>query len=89
MENLNQGTLGLVFSQSVLLALVESGLSRDDAYRIVQGAAMTSMEQRRNFRDVIQADEAVALDEATLARAFDVERMVAHRQRFIEALTWR
>jgi adenylosuccinate lyase len=89
LENLNQGTLGLVFSQSVLLALVESGLSRDDAYRIVQGAAMTSMEQRRNFRDVIQADEAVALDEATLARAFDVERMVAHRQRFIEALTWR
>ena len=38
-ENLNVNSLGLVFSQSVLLALVDSGMSRDDAYRIVQAAA--------------------------------------------------
>src|SRR5919112_3692046 len=39
LENLNEGG-GIVFSGRVLLALVESGMSRDDAYRIVQGAAM-------------------------------------------------
>jgi adenylosuccinate lyase len=88
LENLNQGSLGLVFSQSVLLALVESGLSRDDAYRIVQAAARRASESRRNFRDVVQEDPAVTLDPATLDRAFDVERMVAHRYRFLDALTW-
>jgi len=88
LENLTDGSLGLVFSQSVLLALVESGLSREDAYRIVQAAARRAIEERRNFRDVVTADDAVTLDEVTLARAFDIERMVAHRYRFIDALTW-
>lgn len=88
LENLTDGSLGLVFSQSVLLALVESGLSREDAYRIVQSASRRAIEERRNFRDVVQADDAVTLDEAALTRAFDIERMVAHRYRFIDALTW-
>jgi adenylosuccinate lyase len=88
LENLTEGSLGLVFSQSVLLALVESGLARDDAYRIVQAAARISIEQKRNFRDVVEADEAVQLDEATFTRAFDIERMVMHRRRFLDALTW-
>ena len=87
-ENLLRGSLGLVFSQSVLLALVESGLARDDAYRIVQAAARRAVEAQRNFRDVLQEDETVTLDAAALARAFDVERMIAHRRRFLDALTW-
>ena len=89
LENLQVGSLGLVFSQSVLLALVEGGLSRDDAYRIVQAAARRSVEERRNFREVVEEDPAVTLDEAALTRAFDAQRMVAHRQRFLDALTWR
>jgi len=89
LENLQVGSLGLVFSQSVLLALVEGGLSRDDAYRIVQAAARRAVEERRNFRDVVEEDPAVTLDEAALNRAFDAQRMVAHRQRFLDALTWR
>ena len=88
LENLNEGSLGLVFSQSVLLALVESGLSRDDAYRIVQAAARRAVTERRNFREVLDEDEAVTLDDDALARAFDVERMLAHRYRFLDALTW-
>jgi len=88
LENLTRGSLGLVFSQSVLLALVDAGLARDDAYRIVQAAARTAMEQQRNFRDVVRDDPAVTLDEATFARAFDIERMVAHRRRFLDALAW-
>ena len=70
------------------VALVESGLSRDDAYRIVQAAARRAVEERRNFREVLEADEAVGLDEASLSRAFDTERMLAHRYRFLDALTW-
>ena len=88
LENLTRGSLGLVFSQSVLLALVESGRSRDDSYRIVQAAARTAIEQQRNFREVLDNDDAVTLDQATLDRAFDIERMVAHRYRFIDAMTW-
>ena len=87
-ENLEVNSLGLVFSQSVLLALVDSGMSRDDAYRIVQSAARRAIEERRNFRDVIESDEAVKLDSDVLSRAFDATRLLAHRARFLDALTW-
>ena len=43
-------SFGLVFSQPVLLALVAAGISRDDAYRIVQRNAMTAWEERVDFR---------------------------------------
>jgi adenylosuccinate lyase len=86
--NLNEASLGLIFSQSILLALVESGLSRDDAYRIVQAAARTSIENKRNFRDVIENSDEVALNDETLARAFDLDRLLVHRRRIMSALTW-
>jgi adenylosuccinate lyase len=89
LENLTTGSLGLVFSQSVLLALVESGRSRDDAYRIVQSAARQAFEERRNFRDVVEADSEVTLSNEALAKAFDTERLLAHRGRFLDALAWR
>ena len=88
-ENLTTGSRGLVFSQSVLLALVESGMSRDDAYRVVQSAARRAIEERRGFRDVVEADDAVTLSPEALDRAFDTERLLAHRGRFLDALTWR
>jgi adenylosuccinate lyase len=89
LENLTTGSLGLVFSQSVLLALVESGMSRDDAYRIVQACARQAVEERRNFREIIEGDESVTLSNDALARAFDAQRLLAHRGRFLDALTWR
>ena len=54
-ENLD-ASYGLVFSQPVLLALVEAGLTRDDAYRIVQRDAMRTWEERRPFLDVLAED---------------------------------
>ena len=63
LENLNVGSLGLVFSQSVLLALVESGMNRDEAYRIVQRASQRAIDERRNFRDVIESDDEVTLSD--------------------------
>ena len=57
-ENLNLGG-GIVFSGRVLLALVEAGMSRDDAYKIVQGAAMRAWDGGGGFRDLLAEDEEV------------------------------
>ena len=89
LENLTTGSLGLVFSQSVLLALVDSGVSRDDAYRVVQSAARRAIEERRNFREVVENDDEVKLSNEALANAFDTDRLLAHRGRFLDALEWR
>jgi len=72
LQNLDR-SLGLVFSQPVLLALVESGLDRDTAYRIVQRTARTSVEMQTPFRGVLEADSEVDLDAATLDKAFSLE----------------
>jgi adenylosuccinate lyase len=89
LANLTESSLGLVFSQSVLLALIESGMNRDEAYRIVQKASRAAIEQRRNFREVIESDDEVALTDAAIARAFDLDRLLTHRRRILESLTWR
>jgi adenylosuccinate lyase len=54
-ENLEL-TQGLVFSQRVLLALIESGLSRQEAYAIVQRNAMRAWKERAPFRGLLDAD---------------------------------
>ena len=58
LENLNSGG-GIVFSGRVLLALVESGMNRDDAYRVVQDAAMRAWQSEAGFRELLSRDEAV------------------------------
>jgi adenylosuccinate lyase len=58
LENLNLGG-GVVYSGRVLLALVEEGMSRDDAYSIVQGAAMQAWEGEGGFRELLEAKEEV------------------------------
>ena len=58
LENLNSGG-GIVFSGRVLLALVESGIGRDEAYQIVQGAAMRAWEGEGGFRVLLEADEGI------------------------------
>jgi adenylosuccinate lyase len=55
LENLDS-SYGLVFSQPVLLALVDAGRTRDEAYRIVQRAATRTWEERRPFRSVLGED---------------------------------
>ncbi len=58
-ENLEL-TYGALFSQRVLLALVQSGRSRDDAYRIVQRLAQEALDQRTPLRELLAADPAGA-----------------------------
>jgi adenylosuccinate lyase len=80
-----ESSFGVVFSQPVLLALVDSGLSRDDAYRIVQETTALAWNSRISFRDVLAADARVQLSAVQLDHAFDLERSVRHAQRTIDA----
>ena len=52
-------TGGLIYSQRVLLALVESGLSREEAYDLVQSYAMQAWESGQRFRDLLKADQLI------------------------------
>jgi adenylosuccinate lyase len=71
---------GLFFSHRLLLALVESGLDRGDAYRLVQRNAMQAWDEERDFRELVRADAAITsrLDEAALAATFDLSATVQH-----------
>ncbi len=59
MANL-ESTRGVVFSQRVLLALIEKGLAREDAYRIVHDRAIQSWEEDLDFRDLMRSDNRAA-----------------------------
>jgi adenylosuccinate lyase len=77
---------GLVFSQPVLLALVTTGTSRDDAYRIVQRNAMSAWDTGADFRTLLENDPDVRLDKEALDEAFDLERSLRHLDRVAGAL---
>jgi adenylosuccinate lyase len=87
LENLDS-SYGLVFSQPVLLALVEAGMTRDDAYRVVQRDAMRTWEERRPFADVLREDDEVVsvLDVDQLSACFDLEHALANAGRAVDAL---
>jgi adenylosuccinate lyase len=78
-ENLEQGG-GLVYSQAVLLALVEAGMPRDDAYRVVQGAAAAAWDRGRDFRAELGSNPEVArvLSPEELGALFDPARSLRH-----------
>ncbi len=78
-RNLNL-THGLVFSQSVLLALVNGGMLREDAYKVVQRNAMEVWRTRESFRDVLgrDADVTKLLSPAQIDACFDERQAVRH-----------
>jgi adenylosuccinate lyase len=71
-------SFGLVFSQPVLLALVQGGLGRDEAYRIVQDNATAAWRDRQSFRDLLDADPRVVVAPELLDEAFDLQRSLRH-----------
>ena len=77
---------GLVFSQPVLLALVAGGLTRDEAYRVVQDDAMRAWTEERPFRAILEADERVTLDAGQLDEAFSLSRALGGIGPVFEAL---
>jgi adenylosuccinate lyase len=78
-KNLDQ-TGGLVYSQRVMLALVDSGMARDDAYALVQGLAMRAWKGDGRFTDLVRADAAIAgrLGADALTACFDPGYFVRH-----------
>lgn len=78
MRNNLARTHGLVFSQRVLLALIEKGLSREEAYTIVQRNAMESWQTGRPLRDLLLADPEAAFSEDELDELFDYGYFVRH-----------
>jgi len=79
-----ESSRGLVFSQAVLLALVSAGMTRDDAYRVVQRNAMRCWDEGRDFRALIEDDPEVrdVADRVNLDYAFSLERSLAEASRF-------
>jgi adenylosuccinate lyase len=71
---------GLFFSQRLLLGLVDTGLSRDEAYRLVQGHAMRAWEEELDFPELVRADAEIGrrLDAATLDSIFDLAHYTRH-----------
>ena len=68
-------TKGLIFSESVLVALTKKGMNREEAYRIVQQHAMDAWRTRQNFRDLLKSDDTVKklLSVQELDELFDVQ----------------
>jgi adenylosuccinate lyase len=77
-----EATHGALYSQRALLALVETGLSRDQAYRIVQEAAQQAFDSGTHFRDLLAA-AAPGLD---LDAVFDPRAFVRHADEIVARL---
>jgi adenylosuccinate lyase len=78
----------LYFSEAVLLALVEKGLPRQKAYKIVQKNAMLAWKGKGAFRTNLAKDKAVTLSRNELAKLFDLKHALRHAPKIVErALT--
>jgi adenylosuccinate lyase len=73
-----ESTGGLVFSGQLLLDLVEHGVSRESAYRMVQKHAMRAWKKGLNFRQLVLKDKAITsrVPRAQIERAFDLKRQL-------------
>jgi adenylosuccinate lyase len=81
-------TQGLVFSQRVLIALIDKGLSRQKAYELVQRNAMKAWKQRTSFLDLLMADTEVMahLSEKELKPIFDYNYFTKHVDKVFQRL---
>lgn len=73
-------TLGLIYSQRVLLALIDKGMTREEAYDTVQPRAMEAWEKQVQFRILIEQDETITskLSEAEIDDCFDYNYHIKH-----------
>ncbi|HWI22171.1 MAG TPA: adenylosuccinate lyase [Baekduia sp.] len=76
-------TYGALFSQRILLALVNQGMVRDDAYRIVQEAAQKAWDERTPLRDLLAARDDLDLD---LDELFDLSHYTRHAAEIVARL---
>jgi adenylosuccinate lyase len=85
MKNL-ESTGGLVFSGQLLLDLAEHGMSREDAYRLVQSHAMRAWKEELNFREQVMNDQEITsrVPREQIERAFSVERQLRNVDKIFE-----
>jgi len=78
-QNLDM-TKGLIFSQQILLALARKGVSREDAYRMVQNNAMEASEKGKDFKDLIRQDPEIRkyLKTEEVDEIFDIHFQLRH-----------
>ena len=81
-----EATRGLVFSQAVLLAMIETGMTRDQAYRIVQGNSMTAWNGDRGLRELLSGDPEVPLSAEGLDACFSLQRVLDSSRPIFERL---
>jgi adenylosuccinate lyase len=86
LENL-ESTKGLVYSQAVLLALIDSGLTRDEAYRLVQRNAMATWDGEGTLLHNLLADPAVTLDSTVLDSCFTPKQALRNTATVFTRLT--
>ena len=79
---------GLVFSHRLLLALVEAGVARDEAYRLVQRNAMQAWDAQADFRSLVDADPDITnrLSPTSLDSVFDLAASVQHVDTVLDRL---
>ncbi len=85
MRNLNM-LHGVVYSQSALLLLVAQGMSRDDAYRIIQAASREALDTRTDLRLILEQHRDVSLTSEQLDSVFDLGRVLTHAKRGVNEL---
>jgi adenylosuccinate lyase len=75
-----ESTGGLIFSGQLLLDLTEAGMSREEAYRLVQAHAMKAWKEDLVFRELVEHDPAITtrLPAARLQKSFQLERQLAN-----------
>ena len=73
-------TRGLAFSGTLLLELTQKGLSREDAYALIQGHAMDTWDKGGDYRDRLLGDSAITdkLSKEEIDRAFSLEQSLRH-----------
>jgi adenylosuccinate lyase len=78
-KNINH-TKGLIFSSKVMLILVEKGLSREEAYNIVQGFSAQVIDQNKSFRSLLDSDSGIAslVSKQELDNIFDINQYLIH-----------
>lgn len=78
---------GAVFSQPVLLLLVSSGMSRDDAYRLVQELSAKAISTNTNLKELLSSDDRIKLSSQKLDEAFDLNIALKRSQVVFDALS--
>jgi len=83
-------TRGLVFSQRVLLALIEKGKSRQDAYKLVQRNSLKSWKEGDDFLDLLEADDDITsvLPKQEIKKLFDYNYFLREIDTIFERLDW-